>query len=255
VRESGASTPWIVEREIPRQDDLRLVCLPYAGGSAAIYRTWPALVPQGVSVRAVELPGRGGRFQEAPFLRLPPLVEALAEAVQAEASGPYALFGHSMGGLLAFEVTRALRRRGGLMPVHLFISSAASPAARSLLPTMHTATDTELIRYLTRLNGTPREVLANDELMDLLIPVLRADFAVLETHVHQEEDPLDIPLTVFGGTSDRIVRPAALLGWRRQSRAWSRLRMFGGDHFYLHDLDEELVAEIVQDLTPHLQGR
>ena len=243
---------WIVDRHPPVDGDLQLLCLPYAGGSASVYRRWPELVPPGVGVRAVELPGRGTRYAETPFLRLSPLTDALADVLAREATGPYALFGHSMGGLVAYEVTRALRRRGGPMPCHLFISATAAPGARSTLPDVHTATDTELVEHLSSLNGTPRGVLDNHELMSLLLPVLRADFAALETHAHEEEEPLEIPLTVFGGTSDRIVRPSALLGWKRQSRAWTRLHLFPGDHFYLQDHDRALVRELVDDLAPHL---
>ncbi|MGH1555837.1 thioesterase II family protein [Streptomyces sp. L7] len=135
---------------------IRLVCLPYAGGSAAVYRTWNQLVPSDVAVCPVELPGRGMRIGEQPFSRLAPLVRALADAMEPLFDRPFALFGHSLGGLVAFELARLLRRRGWPVPCHLFVSASAAPARRRE-PVLHNASDAEVKARLLAFNGTPRE--------------------------------------------------------------------------------------------------
>ncbi|MEU4159269.1 alpha/beta fold hydrolase [Actinoplanes sp. NPDC026670] len=226
----------------------RLVCLPYAGGSAAMYHTWDQLVPNDVEVCPAELPGRGRRIGEQPFSRLPPLVHALADAMKPLLDRPFALFGHSLGGLVAFELTRLLRRRGWPLPRNLFVSASAAPA-RHREPVLHNFSDAELKTRLRSLNGTPPEILDNDELMELILPVIRADFAVLESYEYQQELPLDVPITVFGGIHDRTVRPSQLEGWRSQSTR-PHLRLLPGDHFFIHPMASEVVRLVVADLTP-----
>lgn len=242
---------WLAGRELSPRAELRLFCLPYAGGGAAAYRRWQSVAPDRCQVLALELPGRGIRLREAPYLRLAPLIRALTEAlVRADAlDRPYALFGHSMGGLLAFELARALRRHPVRQPTHLFVSAAPAPDLPLARPPLHHAVEEELLARLGDLNGTPRELLDNEELMSVLLPVLRADFSVVETYRYRPEPPLGSPLTVFGGRADPIVPLTALPGWRRQTTAGSRLRLFPGDHFYLHSVTTELMAEIVRDLN------
>nr|BFE74686.1 alpha/beta fold hydrolase [Actinoplanes digitatis] len=246
--------PWFWARQERPAAVTRLVCLPYAGGIASAYRTWESLVPRHMEVCPVELPGHGARMSEEPFHRLQPLVHALADALEPLLDRPCALFGHSMGGLVAFELARLLRRRGWPAPCHLFISATPAPLRRRDPVGGHDASDAGLKARLRTLNGTPHEVLENDELMALALPVLRADFAVLETYEYQEEPPLKVPITVFGGIDDRTVRPQELEGWRAQSTS-SRVRLLPGDHFFIHDLAPELMGLVVEHLTmrwPHI---
>lgn len=248
--------PWLLRPRADPAPELRLFCIPYAGGASSIYRRWSELVPSRVEVCTVELPGRGSRMGEAPFLRLTPLVRALAQAVEPLLDRPFALFGHSMGGLIAFELTRWLRRRGGPAPLRLFVSATSAPGTPPSLPLIHLASDADVKSKMRSLNGTPQELLDNDELMQLMIPILRADFSVLETHEHREEPPLDVPISVFGGARDRAVRPSALDGWRDQSAVETRLRLLPGDHFFIHGAAVEIVADILKDLgLEHRPGR
>jgi len=241
---------WFVRHAAAPGAAIRLFCLPYAGGAASVYRTWGQIAPRQVDVCAVELPGRGSRIAEPPFVRLMPLVRALGDAITPLLDRPFALFGHSMGGLVAFELARLLRRRSLPAPRHLFVSATPSPGTPPALPLLHSGTDAEVKDRLYQLNGTAQELLDNDELMQLMLPVLRADFAALETHEHRSEPPLAVPLSVFGGAFDRTVRPPELDGWRLHSTQPGRVQLWPGDHFYLHALTPELVAAIVKDLGP-----
>ncbi|MEU7176843.1 thioesterase II family protein [Streptomyces celluloflavus] len=235
---------WLTGPDAGRDAGARLFCLPYAGGGAAAYRDWPGLFPGGIQVCPVELPGRGRRLVETPYSRLRPLVAALADALRPAMDRPYALFGHSMGALVAYELTRALRDRGLPQPSHLIVSGAAAPGTRRARPVMHNATDDEMRDELRVLNGTPGELLENAELMELMLPTLRADFSVLETYVYREAPPLDVPLTVLGGTADPSVEISALQGWRDRTTAGSRLRLIAGDHFFLHSAAAEVIAAV-----------
>jgi surfactin synthase thioesterase subunit len=242
---------WLLRPKANPYAELRLFCIPYAGGAAAIYRKWCEIVPRHIEVSLVEPPGRGTRMAETPFRRLPPLVRALADAIEPELDRPFALFGHSLGGLVAFELARLLRRRGRPEPRRLFVSATPAPGTPRRGRLVHGAGDEEVKDRLRSLNGTPRELLEDDEFMKIMIPIVRADFSVLETHEHREEPPLELPISVFGGVLDHEVGLSALNGWVAQSAMPPRLRMLEGDHFFLHGAAEEIVAAIVEDLREH----
>jgi surfactin synthase thioesterase subunit len=247
--------PWFGRGEPEQGAAHRLFCLPYAGGSATVYRDWQALAPGGIQVCPVELSGHGRRFNEPPLTRLRPLADALAGAFAPYLDRPFAVFGHSMGGLLAFELTRTLRRRGLPLPVHLFVSATAAPGTPRARPPVHHATDAQVVEELRLLGGTPPALLDDENLMELMLPVIRADFSVLETYEYRPEPPLPVPLTVFGGTDDPLVPVRSLDGWRRESAAGARLRVMTGDHFYLHPAAADIMAVIAETLaTPAPHG-
>lgn len=240
--------------------EVRLVCIPYAGGAASVFRAWPHLAPPDVEVRPVELPGRGARMDEEPFLRMPSLVHAMADALEPLLDRPFALFGHSMGGLVAFELTRLLRRRGWPAPCHLFLSATRAPSAPRAFPLLHQASDAVLKEKVRAFDGTPPEALADDELMALVLPLIRADLAVLETYEYREEPPLDVPSTVFAGIHDQTVRFSELDRWR-QHLVRSQLRLLPGGHFFVNDRAPDLMGLVVaqlnrrHDLAPATSGR
>ncbi len=221
--------------------ELRLFCFPYAGASAAIYRTWHQKLPPTVEVRAVELPGRGTRLREKPFLGLLPLVEHLGEALEPYLDRPFAFFGHSMGALIAFELARLLRREGRTLPLHLFVSGHRAPHLPSKHRPIHSLPEPEFLQELKNLEGTPEAVLENSELMELLSPVLRADFSVCETYYYHTEEPLSCPITAFGGTDDRDVDRSMLEPWREHTTGEFRLHMLPGNHFFLQTSEEQLL--------------
>ncbi|MBV9927177.1 MAG: thioesterase [Acidobacteria bacterium] len=230
------------------QAALRLFCFPYAGGSAQIYRQWPASLPAAVEVCPVQLPGRGNRLLEPPFTTMAEVVAYLSDAVGPFLDKPFAFFGHSMGAVISFELARSLRRARGVEPRHLFVSGRRAPQLPRTRPPIHQLPAPELIEELRRLNGTPREVLANAELMQLMLPVIRADFAVVSSFRYTAEPPLGCPITALGGLQDEDVPREHLEAWREQTSAACTVRMFAGDHFFLQSAEPLLLRVLARDL-------
>ena len=229
------TSTWFTSQRPNARARLRLFCFPYAGGGAAIYRLWPQSLPSDVEVCVAQLPGRGTRLREQPFTSLDALVEAAAEAIAPSVDKPFALFGHSMGAMISFELARRLRELGRPQPAHLFISGRRAPQLPNNDPLSYNLPEAELRKELLRLNGTPKEVLEHPELMELMLPLLRADFSVVETYVYRPGVPLACPLTAFGGLRDSEVSRQELDAWREQTAGEFVLRMLPGDHFFLND--------------------
>ncbi|MEH2007550.1 thioesterase II family protein [Nostoc sp.] len=239
---------WVICPQPNPQANLRLFCFPYAGGSSAIFRTWPNNLPSNVEVCAVEYPGRGRQMKLAPLTRLESLVEAIAPALIPYLDKPFAFFGHSMGGLVSFELTRLLRSQYSLAPFHLFISARRAPQIPLTKAPLHILSDSDLQDELHSLNGTPKAVLESPELMQIFLPILRADFAVLETYIYTQKQPLECPITVFGGLQDQETNHEALQAWREQTSATFSLEMFDGGHFFIHSHQQLLFKFISQEL-------
>ncbi len=225
---------------------MRLFCFPYAGGGLPLFRGWADALP-GVEVWAAQLPGRGSRFKEKALTAMPPLVQALAAHFPADEDGrPYAFFGHSMGARVAFELARALRRQGQALPARLFVSACPAPQLAHDRPPLHALPKAAFLAELERRNGIPRELLAERELLDLLLPMVRADFMVYETAVYDSEPPLPrtCPINAFGGVADPLVSREALAAWREQTAGAFQLSLFAGDHFFLRTAESELLQAL-----------
>lgn len=243
---------WIISLKPNPQADLRLFCFPYAGGSSFIFRSWSDFLPPSVEVCAIELPGRGRQMKLPPFDKMEPLVDAIASIIHPYLDKPFAFFGHSMGGLISFELARLLRKKSGILPVHLFISGRRAPQILRTDAPIHNLPEAEFIEELRHLNGTPPAVLENAELMQLFLPVLRADFAVLETYIYASEPPLECPITVFGGLQDSEVGRDELQAWQEQTKAIFNLHMFPGDHFFLNSVQHLLLEKLAKYLLHEL---
>ncbi|MCZ7415693.1 MULTISPECIES: thioesterase II family protein [unclassified Streptomyces] len=223
---------------------LRMFCLPYAGGSARMYADWERHLPPFVQVTPVELPGRGSRLAEPPHTRVEPLVDDLLPRLLAAGDGPYALFGYSLGALVAFELARALERRYRRPPVRLFVGAFRAPhLPRGTVPD-YDLPEPQFRERLRAFNGTPEEVLADESLMEMLIPTLRADLAVADTYRHREGRPLTCPITAFAGSEDAEVRVSSVSQWRRHTDAGFTLKVLEGDHFFLHQQERALLGEL-----------
>jgi medium-chain acyl-[acyl-carrier-protein] hydrolase len=221
---------WVATQPNPSAA-ARLLCFPYAGGAASIYRDWQAALPE-VEVCPVLLPGRGARMAEPACSQLGPLVEVLAEALVPYLDRPFFFFGHSMGAMIAFELARAVRARGLGEPAHLFLSARGGPRLPQRGPAQLPQSDDEFLAQLRTLNGMGGS--DSDELVRLMLPTLRADMTLVQTHRHLPLPPLHTGITVFGGTRDSAAREEDLLRWRFQTVGAFRLHLIDGDHFFIN---------------------
>ena len=251
---SGPSSlaAWTVVPKPSIDPSVRLFCFPYAGGSATIYRSWADVFPPAIEVHCVQLPGREWRLKEPPFDHLEPLVAELIDVV--DGSTPYALFGHSLGALIAFELARALRREGRPGPARLLVSAHRAPQLPREEPDIHDADDEVFAAGLKTLRGTPEELLANEELMELLLPILRADFAIAETYDYYDEPPLSCAITAFGGLADHVTTREKLEPWRAQTSGDFVLRMIPGGHFFVNESRDLILRAVFQDLMSSLES-
>ncbi|MEW1587087.1 alpha/beta fold hydrolase [Micromonospora vinacea] len=211
---------------------VRLICLPYAGGGSSAYHGWQEALGDDVEVCPVELPGRQSRWREPAYTGVRQLVEALAPALAPELGVPYALFGHSMGALVSFELARALRRRAVPPPRVLFAAGGLAPSLRRTSPNIHDEPDAVVVERLRELGGLDEAILAEPELLDLLLPAIRADFAVCETYEYAPESPLSCPIVAFAGDRDREVPPERVAPWREHTSAGFTLHVLPGGHFF-----------------------
>lgn len=244
---------WVLRPKRNDKAELRLLCFPYAGGGASTFNSWPNQLPPQIEICSIQLPGRETRRLEPPFTHLTNLVEALAEVLSPYLNMPFSLFGHSMGGLISFELARQFRRELKMRPVHLFISGHRAPQLPDPHPPVHQLPEGELLLQLRRLEGTSEDVLQNSELMELFLPLLRADFALCETYVYSTEEPLDCPISAFGGAEDHRVSREELSAWREQTRGSFKLRVFPGRHFFLHSARVLFLRVLAQDLVEGLR--
>jgi medium-chain acyl-[acyl-carrier-protein] hydrolase len=250
VRASGSPAErWLAYREVNPRAKMRMFCFPYAGGGASIYRGWGASLPADVEVCPVQLPGRESRLRDQPFNRTEPMVAAIADALKPHMTMPFVFFGHSMGGMLSFELSRELRRRGQALPLHIFVSGRRAPQLPAREEPIYDLPEPEFLIKLRELNGTPEEVLQHDELMRLLIPILRADFAVNETYAYTQEEPFDFGISAFGGLGDEEVTREDVAAWQEHTRGRFRMRMLPGDHFFLNGQKDLVLEAVSRDLA------
>ncbi|RJG00931.1 thioesterase II family protein [Noviherbaspirillum sedimenti] len=227
---------------------LRLFCFPYAGGSATLYHQWPSALPADIELVAVQYPGRATRMREAPCTRLQALLDDIEAGILPQLDRPYAFFGHSMGATVAHELTRRLLAANRPLPKHLFLSGRSAPQLAPRKAPIHALPHAEFIAAMRGLNGTPAEILAHRELMEMLVPIIRADFEVLETWQYEPTAPHTIPLSVFGGIADAAVPLENLDAWADCTTARFKRHMFPGDHFFLQQHYPAMLNIVVRAL-------
>jgi medium-chain acyl-[acyl-carrier-protein] hydrolase len=214
---------------------MRLVAVPHAGGGPSALRPLAECLAPEVEVWVAQLPGRERRFIEPVATSLADIVAHLGEAVAAWTTSPFALFGHSMGGLVAFETARWLRDQGRPLPGRVLLSALPAAHLARREPPRHRLADAELIAWLRDTGGMPADALADSQLMALLLPIIRTDLQVCETYVHHPAAPLPCPLTVFAGADDPLVEPADVAAWRDHTTVGCDLRVLAGGHFFYLD--------------------
>ncbi|MFE3741082.1 thioesterase II family protein [Streptomyces sp. NPDC059096] len=249
---AAPGTPWLIRRQRRPDAPVDLYCFTHAGGSPGEYVRWSDGLP-GAQVWAVQLPGRASRRAEPPYTAMRPLVDALVEAVSFDR--PFAFFGHSLGGLVAFEVARTLRDLGRRQPERLFLSSCPPPP----LPLsgrgtpMHTLPDAELLAETERRWGPlPDAVRSHPELLTIVLSYTRSDVAVFETYAYVPGPPLDLPVTVFAGTEERDT--FRFEDWANHTRGPVDLNFLPGGHFYLRAEQRELLRQVAGRLPGAVPG-
>jgi len=232
---------WFVRQPVRGECRLRMFCFPFAGGGTQTYRNLAQQIPEGVEVCAAQLPGRERRFSEPALRSVADTVDAVLPVLSPMLDLPYVILGHSLGALTGFELVRALRRDGLPLPAHLVVSGHRGPQLPDPDPPIHGLPDAEFIEELTALNGTPAEVFESPELVELMLPLLRADFAAAETYVYTQEPALECPITALGGDADPLVSPDEIEAWREQTRAAFDAHILAGDHFFLQQSQPEFM--------------
>jgi surfactin synthase thioesterase subunit len=241
-RRSETTLRFSVPLKSRRKQGPLLVCFPHAGGRSASLREVARNLPDDFAVVGIDLPGRGASFRLPPYENLHRAVEALVEGLWPELTVPFALLGHSLGGLLAFECARSLQR-AGVSPAHLFVSACSAPrnfatAALSQL------SKPELTSYLREMGGTPADALASDELIDVLLPMLRADLAMADGYHYTAGDPLACPISVLIGARDAAVTLESVAAWQHETSAPYTCEVLDGGHFWFEG-NEIALASIV----------
>jgi medium-chain acyl-[acyl-carrier-protein] hydrolase len=226
----------------------RLYCLPFAGGRPATYRLWPQHLPPDVEVVAVQFPGRESRAEQRPLDSVAEIVVAVHAAtgeMQATEPLPFAIFGHSMGALIAYELTVALEQAGGPAPERLFVSGRRPPDELHRGPMIHGLDDDAFLDQMQELYGAVPDVIRNEpDLLALLLPALRADVRAFETYTPIATQRVRCAVHVYGGTHDVHPKPSHLPGWQRLADQPVTVRTFDGDHFYLNTSRDALTADI-----------
>jgi surfactin synthase thioesterase subunit len=245
-----ARDPWFVCPD-PRPDaDVRLFCVPYAGGAASVFWPWAKAFGPRVEVHAVQLPGREQRLRERAAVEPARVAAAIARV----ADGPFAIFGHSMGGRIGFDVTRILRAGGHRLPLRLYPSGSNPPHVRTAGPLtgLSRLADDELGNRLVAAGGVPAEVVAEPELFEMFLPALRADLTWVDDYTHTEGPPLAIPVRAFAGEEDPVAPPAQVREWAEHTTESFELHTLPGGHFFLHDQLPAISALVEKDLLAAL---
>jgi medium-chain acyl-[acyl-carrier-protein] hydrolase len=236
---------WITRPRPLPQARLRLFCFPYAGAGASVYRGWADALPAEIELCPVQLPGRETQLKQPPFTDLSLLSRALTDALLPYLDRPFAFLGHSMGALVSFEVIRQLRRQKAPLPAHLLVSGRRAPQIPHLAPPIHHLPDEVFISALQQFGGMSPVVWQNAELRRLFLPVLRADFAMLETYSYRTEPPIACPISALGGVQDPETMGDNLTAWQEQTSNQFSLRLFPGGHFFIKN-DREAFLQVLE---------
>lgn len=231
---------------------LRIFAFPYSGANASMFFPWAMIFPDSIEVSAIQYPGHGDRVGESFSTRIDELVIPITQALLPLMDLPFVLFGHSLGALIVFEITRYLQKSGKAMPRWIFLSGHGAPHLPDRNPRIHNLPDEEFIRKIISLGGMEEGIISNNELMELVLPALKADFEVCETYHFNHEKILDCPLSAFGGLEDPYVTKEELYAWKDHTQKEFLVRMFPGDHFYLNNSRHLLIQMMMKDLKEFL---
>lgn len=237
-------------------EKINLFLLPFAGGSKYSYRNYQERAPSLLNIIALEYPGRGNRADESLITDIKALIDDLYYQIKPaiERGADYAIFGHSMGGLLAYLLTRKVLLQNHIAPLHLFITGTVGPSARVRSShKRHLLSKAAFMEEIRKLNGCPDEMLRNDELFEYFEPILRADFTATENYVYEQEPPLNIPVTVITGTEERL-KPADILSWQKETSQPVDFGTMPGNHFFIFHQTDAILGIITKKLAAHFKN-
>lgn len=251
---ASAAGNWVVSTRSVSDPAARLFCFPHAGGSYVAFSGWRERLPTDVEVISFCYPGRLRLIREAPLTDLRTLVAELDTAISGLLDVPFVFLGHSLGALVAFELSRHLRSKNGPQPAALILSGRAAPQLPRRLPDLHRLPPDELLVQLRALEGLPPELEQNEEFLSLILPTIRADLQMHETYAYDEQPPLDAAILALAGSSDPQATPPDVEAWKCQTTSAFSFRTFPGGHFFLFSVRDELLAMVGQALPEWLRG-
>ena len=233
---------------------MRVFAFHFAGGAASAYREWPGLLPDSVDLVALQMPGREGRLRDPLLDSMDAVLSEIEKPVLEQMDLPYVIYGHSMGALISFELMRKFRREGRTLPRKLFLSGRRSPRLPCRFPDIHDLPHDDLIEAMRKYGGTPEQILNEPDLMEMILPIVRADFKLLEKYSYQAEEPFDFPISIYGGRDDIRTTREELLAWGMETRGEYLLRMFDGEHFFISTNREPVVESLNAELNAVVAG-
>ncbi|RLB66646.1 MAG: putative thioesterase [Deltaproteobacteria bacterium] len=232
-----------------------MFCLPYAGGGASVFNSWSNSFPDTIELQAVQLPGRESRYNEPKSTDIHETVKALADSIKPYLDRPYALFGYSMGALVAFELMRELRRRGDPLPIQLFVAAMRAPQTPPICPSLADLPNDSFLEEMRYYYDPPQDAWNLPELLEIILPTLRADMNMCDGYIHNLEPPFACPIYAFAGQDDRSSPPAVVREWRQQTTEDFDMDVFDGTHFFintaLHDLQRAVISRL-ENIVRHL---
>jgi surfactin synthase thioesterase subunit len=226
---------------------INLFLFPFAGGSIYSYTKYKEVAPSNLKLIPLELPGRGRRITQPLLTNADAMVDDLLKQIKPMLNEPYAFYGHSMGTLLAYLVTKRIIREGLNQPLHLFMTGRFGPSAEDPDPPNHSLPKDEFRNKLKEMGGSPDEVLADETLMDFFEPFLRADFQAIEEYEYEPSEPFDIPILAIVGKDERITHDQVMT-WQRETTRPLDVRWFNGPHFFIFNYSSEIMRLISQKL-------
>ena len=246
VRCVSPSTKWVANRKPNDRAKIRIFCFPCAGAGASYFRNWHEKFLPEIDFLPIQLPGRENRFTEPLYENLVHLVCDLAEGLRPYMNMPFAFFGHSLGALVLYELTRNLRITHKPAPLQLFIAAYRAPHLSNSRPILHNMPDDDFINELIRYHGIPEEISENKEMLEVVTPIIKADYKIHETYTYKPEERLRCPIMVFGGIEDEFVDLNDLEGWRKETSEECQIRILSGGHYFIND-NCEIIANATKE--------
>lgn len=245
----SAINSWFITPNLNNKAIVRLFCFHCAGGDASTFYPWAKKINSSIELISIQLPGHGMKFDEPKLRSMEAIIAYLNNAILPYFDRPYFFFGHSLGALVAFELTRSLQKNCKPLPECLFVAGKNPPHIRDQKFICHLS-DQEIIEEIKKYNGIPAEILAETSLMNIFLPIFRADFEVLETYVYYKSLPLTCNLIALGGVEDPIVKAVNIEAWKIHTSGKFQSYLLTGDHFFIKSQQPEVLEIIYQTIQP-----